>query len=265
MKSPKEIALDKKIIKLVTSYPQACEFVKALMADEELHEPQEYANVVSIRRLGFNDHGPVHMREVAVNALTMLELLRKAGVRTSLEENEAGTYEMSVCAVFAAAFMHDLGMSVGRADHEKMSCILAMPILERILSEQFSVHDRAVIKALTIEGISGHMATQRIHSVEAGLILIADGCDMERGRARIPLAINTEPKVGDIHKYSANSILCVTISEGKEKPIKIDVNMDADVGFFQIEEVLIPKVNSSPVKCHVELYAGVNGDRKRYM
>lgn len=265
MKSPKEIALDKKINKLVKPYPIVTEFVKALLEDEELHELQEYANVVSIRRLGFNDHGPVHMREVAVNALTMLELLRKAGIKTSLEENEAGTYEMSVCAVFVAAFMHDLGMSVGRDGHEKLSCILAAPILDRILVEQFSVRERVIIKTLAIEGISGHMATQRIHSVEAGLILIADGCDMERGRARIPLAINTEPKVGDIHKYSANSILCVTISEGKEKPIKIDVNMDADVGFFQIEEVLIPKVNSSPVKCFVELYAGVNGESKRYM
>lgn len=265
MKSPKEISLNKKILKLVTPYPQAIEFVKALMEDEELHELQEYANTVSIRRLGFNDHGPVHMREVAVNALTMLELLRKAGVKTSLEEDEAGTYEMSICAVFAAAFMHDLGMSVGRADHEKMSCIIATPILDRILSSKFQLHERAVIKSLTLEGISGHMATQRIYSVEAGIILIADGCDMERGRARIPLAINTEPKVGDIHKYSANSILRVKISAGEEKPIKIDVNMEADVGFFQIEEVLIPKVNSSPVKRYVELYAGVNGDRKRYM
>jgi metal-dependent HD superfamily phosphatase/phosphodiesterase len=141
--------------------------------------------------------------------------------------------------------MHDLGMSVGRADHEKMSCILAMPILERILSEQFSVHDRAVIKALTIEGISGHMATQRIHSVEAGLILIADGCDMERGRARIPLAINTEPKVGDIHKYSANAIERVMIKPGERKPIKITIEMSGDVGFFQIEEVLFTKVNSN--------------------
>lgn len=265
MKSPKEIALDKKINKLVKPYVNASKFVKALMEDEELHELQEYANIVSIRRLGFNDHGPVHMREVAVNALTMLELLRTAGVKTSLEDNEAGDYEMSLCAVFAAAFMHDLGMSVGRADHEKMSCILAMPILDRVLAQQFSIRERSIIKSLALEGISGHMATQRIHSVEAGLILIADGCDMERGRARIPLAINTEPRVGDIHKYSANSILCVTISEGEEKPIKIDVNMDADVGFFQIEEVLIPKVNSSPVKCYVELYAGVNGERKRYM
>ena len=99
MKSPKEIALDKKINKLIKPYPTVAKFVKALMEDEELHELQEYANIVSIRRLGFNDHGPVHMREVAVNALTMLELLRKAGINTSLEENDAGNYEMSRCGV----------------------------------------------------------------------------------------------------------------------------------------------------------------------
>ena len=50
------------------------------------------------------------------------------------------------------------------------------------------------------------MATHPIHSVEAGIILIADGCDMTKGRARIPLEIPSKPAEGDIHKYSANAI-----------------------------------------------------------
>jgi metal-dependent HD superfamily phosphatase/phosphodiesterase len=42
--------------------------------------------------------------------------------------------------------------------------------------------------------------------------------------------------------------------------------MSAEVGFFQIEEVLLPKINSSPAKDLVELYAGVEGQElKRYL
>ena len=98
------------------------------------------------------------------------------------------------------------------------------------------------------------------------LILIADGCDMTKGRARIPMEMNSKPSVGDIHKYSANSIEKVKILQGKEKPIKIEVHMSADVGFFQIEEVLLQKINNSPAKNLVELFAGVEGqDEKQYL
>jgi metal-dependent HD superfamily phosphatase/phosphodiesterase len=55
----------------------------------------------------------------------------------------------------------------------------------------------------------------------------------------------------------------VTIQKGVEKPIRIIVEMSAEVGFFQIEEVLLPKVNSSPVKPFVELLAGVVGQEKK--
>ena len=107
------------------------------------------------------------------------------------------------------------------------------------------------------------MSSHKIHSTEAGILLIADGCDMTKGRARIPLAINTTPKVGDIHKYSANAIKWIGIHHGERLPIKIDIEMTAEVGFFQIEEVLLEKINASPAKKYVELYAGVEGEERK--
>ncbi|MGN0845625.1 MAG: phosphohydrolase, partial [Kiritimatiellia bacterium] len=78
--------------------------------------------------------------------------------------------------------------------------------------------------------------------------------------------VKTESQVGDIHKYSANSIETVTISRGAEKPIRIDVEMTENVGFFQVEEVLMQKIGMSPARQHLELYAGVKGEpRKRYL
>ena len=71
---------------------------------------------------------------------------------------------------------------------------------------------------------------------------------------------------GDIHKYSANAIEKVKIGRGNECPLKIETHMRAEVGFFQVEEVLIPKIQSSPAKSLLELYAGVEGEEmKRYM
>jgi metal-dependent HD superfamily phosphatase/phosphodiesterase len=268
MKSPKELSLEKKLFDALEKNTPPREIASLLIHDEEVQMMQDYANTVSIVRLGFNDHGPVHMRQVARNAVKMMHLLQDAGISGSLEHDRVGTFEDSLSAVILASFLHDLGMAIGRHDHELLSATLAMPILTRILSKVYpdDMRKQVIIRSLALEGIVGHMANRKIHSIEAGVILLADGCDMEKGRARIPLALNTDPKIGDIHKYSANSIEKVSIEKGDEKPIRITVEMSSEVGFFQIEEVLFPKVNSSPVKPYVELLAGVSGEqRKQYL
>ena len=268
MKSAKEISIETKILKRLENNEICTKLVKYLFADEELQELQEYANNVSIKRLGFNDHGPVHMRQVVGNAIKMLNILQSAGIKTSLEKEEVGSFDDSMCAVILAGLMHDLGMAISRQGHEDMSVILAQPILDRALNHILpsDLHRKTIIKALATEAIVGHMSSRKIHSIEAGILLIADGCDMTKGRARIPLAINNMPRVGDIHKYSANAINRISICKGERKPIRIDIEMSGDVGFFQIEEVLLTKIDSSPAKQYVELYAGVVGcDRKCYL
>ena len=183
MKSIKEVSLESKILKRLEGSKVCTELVHYLFADDELQEMQDYANNVSIKRLGYNDHGPVHMRQVCANAIKMLNLLKDSGIQTSLEKEEIGTFEDSMCAIILAGLMHDLGMMIGRQGHEDMSVILAKHIIERTLMHLFpdNLHRRVVIKSLAIEAIVGHMASKKIHSIEAGIILIADGCDMTKG------------------------------------------------------------------------------------
>jgi len=266
MKSPKENALDRRILAMTSGLARKA--AEAMLADDEIQELQEYANSVAIRRLGYNDHGPVHMRTVVINALAMLDLLYAAGIKGSLDAEDAGSADDGRVAVMLAAFLHDVGMSVGRQNHEINSAIFAAPVLGRLLAELYpdDMRARVAVRSVAIEGIEGHMATQRIHSMEAGLILVADGCDMEKGRSRIPMMLSTEPRVGDIHQYSAAAIERVSITRGEHRPIRIEVNMSESVGFFQVEEVLLAKVNMSPVKPHIELLAAV-GDQpaRRYL
>ena len=85
-------------------------------------------------------------------------------------------------------------MSIARDSHEILSIQLAIPFIDRILNAIYSPEElmtKTAIKAITIEGIFGHMATKHIHSLEAGLVLIGDGSDMEKGRARIPAMLSS--------------------------------------------------------------------------
>lgn len=278
MKSPKEEIVEAKILKtvdeIVSKHIQGDtlprQLIDMLLSNAELKSIQDYANTVSITRIGLNDHGPVHMKTVCRNALKMLCILHEAGIKTSLEEENAGTFTDSVLAVILAALLHDSGMTIGRKNHELYSGIISYSFisdtLRLLLPDDKDVMRRTVIRSIAMEGILGHMGTNPIHSIEAGLILIADGCDMTKGRARIPLERPTKPTEGDIHKYSAHSIEKVKIMRGKDQPIKIEIHMKSEVGFFQVEEVLIPKIQSSPAKDLVELHAGVDGeDMKRYI
>jgi len=120
-----------------------------------------------------------------------------------------------------------------------------------------------MIRALAAEGITGHMGNRIIHSLEAGIVQVADGCDMTKGRARISIQLGLASKTGHIHQYSANSIEEVKITEGKEKPIRIDVHMSNEAGFFQVEEVLLKKIAGSTAKPFIELYAQVREEESR--
>jgi len=271
MKSGKELSLDSKILDRVRSFKlsgKAEKLAELLLGDDEIQAIQEYANTVSIIRLKYNDHGPVHMRTVALNSLIMMDLLRRAGVKTSLETEEAGDFEDSLSAVLCASLLHDVGMSIGRNEHELHSVYMIYPLLSRLLTEVYGreIKRQVIVRSLIMEAVYGHMGNRSITSLEAGIVQVADGCDMKKGRARISMAIAGNPRVGDIHQYSAHAIEELTIKAGKEKPISIQVQMSSEVGLFQVEEVLLNKIASGTAKSYIELYAILNGgEPKRYL
>jgi metal-dependent HD superfamily phosphatase/phosphodiesterase len=266
MKSKLEQIIDKSLLAHLQG--NTLKLAEMMISDKEIEILQDYANTVSITRLNYNDHGPVHMRKVTANAMKIMDIMNKAGIKFNTETENMAEFEDCKTAVFMASFLHDIGMSIGRDGHERMTIILTERKIESFLKEIYpdNLKKQLVVKSLVFEGIIGHMGTQKIHSLEAGVVLVADGCDMEGGRARIPLIMESGSKVGDIHKYSSASISKVYISEGIENPLRIQVEMKESVGFFQVEEVLMKKINMSPVKKYIELYAGIIGqDLKRYL
>ena len=257
-RSYKQTSIENAILKLLKGFPERV--AKKLFSDDIIQSIQEYANSVSIKRLTMNDHGPVHMRIAMLNSIAIFKLLVEAGIKPSLVSENFGTEADSMVAVMMAAFLHDIGMSIGRQNHNLMSSILVQPHLDRLLSEFYPDKKREVVmRSIITEGIVGHMATQKISSIEAGIVLVSDGCDMIGGRARIPMKIaSKKAHVGDIHRYSAASITDVQITKGSEKPVRIVIKMSESAGFFQIENVLMPKIMASPIKNYIELYALCN-------
>ncbi len=236
-----------------------------LLNDPELEALQETANHVSVVRLGYNDHGPIHMRIATLHSLTLLALLHDAGVMPSLVREQQGDYHDAQFSVALAGLIHDVGMAVTRDRHEWHSLHLGRDLIIRYLQRAYpgNLRKQILLRALIHEIVIGHMGYDKVFSVEAGALLVGDGTDMTRGRAKRTKELSTGPVVGDMHRHSADAITSVEIRAGDALPAHIAINMNDYAGIFQVEEVLIPKISASPIRSQIEVAVIVRDEPPR--
>lgn len=239
--------------------------LQEMLVDPELDALQEAANHVSVVRLGYNDHGPVHMRIATLHSLTLLALLHDAGVVPSLVREERGDYHDAQFAVALGGLIHDVGMSVTRDRHEWHSLHLGRDLIIRYLARAYpdNLLKQTLVRALIHEIVIGHMGYDKVFSIEAGVLLVGDGTDMTRGRAKRTKELSTRPVLGDMHRHSAHAITSVEIRTGDALPAHIAITMNDYAGIFQVEEVLIPKISVSPIRQHIEVTVIVGNDAPR--
>jgi len=228
--------------------------------DVELQTLWRCANVLAVDRLGYNDHGPVHVKIVANGALKMLRLLVEKGVEPSIKAD----YEMSVedaeVVVVLASIMHDLGMAFVRETHALYSAPLAMDILRRCLPLVYSPEEATIVSSEIVHAIISHHAPNMPLTVEAGIVKIADALDMEKGRARVPY----EAGRMDIHSVSAIAIEKLKIEEGEERPITIRIEMTNPAGIYQVDNLLGAKIKGSGIESYIHVEANIKeGDKTR--
>ena len=108
-------------------------FLKAVNEDEQVRA-WWYVSQVQAERLGMSDHSWVHMQIVLNIALRLLRLLVKAGVQPAVVLDHAMSAKDAEVVVAGGALLHDVGMSIHRADHEAYSLFLASGALERLLA-----------------------------------------------------------------------------------------------------------------------------------
>ena len=113
-------------------------------ADPELRGWWHMAQVTS-ERLGMSDHSWVHVQIVLNIALRLLRLLAKAGVEPAMVTDHGMGRRDAEVVVAAGALLHDVGMSIHRADHEAYSLFLAEPKLRQLLDGVYEEPERTVV------------------------------------------------------------------------------------------------------------------------
>ena len=227
-------------------------------ADPEVRGWWHMAQVNS-ERLGMSDHSWVHVQIVLNIALRLLRLLVKAGVQPALVADHAMRSRDSEVVVAAGALLHDVGMSIHRADHESFSLFLAERKLRELLADVYGDAERSVVIAESLHAIIGHRRRGEPYTVEAGVVRVADALDLAHGRSRIPVEAG---QVG-IHAISAAAIDSIDIAAGDDRAVRIAIEMNNSAGVFQVDDLLATKLRDTPLAKHVEVIAAVAGEAEK--
>ena len=229
--------------------------------DPEITTYLEAQNVNPVARKGYNDHGTKHIEIVRNRALRLYELLKHGDV----EFNGAGDQGLeeadeSVIIAFAAT-IHDIGHVVHRDSHAYYSIPLAADLLDRVLPEFYDdVGDRVRVKAEVLHAILCHHTEEDPLTTEAGVIRIADGLDMERGRSRLPY----ERGGRGINTISSQAIESVSLHEGDGTPVLVEIKMGNAAGVYQVDELLKEKLHRSGLEDDVRIVAlNTSGDNNQ--
>jgi metal-dependent HD superfamily phosphatase/phosphodiesterase len=233
-------------------------FLEAVNADERVRAWWYMAQITS-ERLGMSDHSWVHVQVVLNIALRLLRLLLKGGIEPAMVTDHGMKDRDAEVVVAGGALLHDVGMSIHRADHEAYSLFMVEERLQSLLADCYEEPERTVVSAEIMHAIIGHRRRGEPYTVEAGVVRVADALDMAQGRSRIPV----EGGQYGIHALSAAAIDEVRIEAGDERPVKVEIEMNNSAGIFQVDDLLATKLRGTPLEGHVEVIAQVKGETEK--
>ncbi len=233
-------------------------FLEAANSDEQVRA-WWYMTQVHSERLGMSDHSWVHMQIVLNIALRLLRLLVKAGVEPAVVADHGMPSRDAEVVVAGGALLHDVGMSIHRADHEAYSLFLANGALERLLAEGYKQPERTIVASEILHTIIGHRRRGEPYTLEAGVVRVADALDMAQGRTRLPIEAGQE----GIHSISAAAVDEVRIEPGEKRPVRLEIELNNSAGIFQVDDLLATKIRDTPLEGKVEVVAQIEGETEK--
>ena len=219
------------------------------------------ANVNAVRRMRINDHSWVHIQVVTNVGLKLTRDLARKGAELGMVRDYGMRREDAEVVVVLGCLFHCVGMAVHRRGHEDWSLFMAADRLPGLLEGLYAEPERTIVIAEVLQTITAHRADGEPLSLEAGIVRVADALDMAKGRSRIPFS---EGRVS-IHSLSAAAIERVTITDGVERPILVEIEMNNSSGVYQVDGLLRKKLSGSGLENWIEVVARIEGESEKLL
>ena len=161
--------------------------------------------------------------------------------------------------VAAGALLHDVGMSIHRADHEAYSLFLAERKLASSSTASTRSRERTVVVSESLHAIIGHRRRGEPYTLEAGVVRVADALDMAQGargcRSRRVGSASTRCRPPRSTRSRSTA--------GDERAVRIEIKMNNSAGIFQVDDLLATKLRGTPLEGHVEVVATIEGETEK--
>jgi uncharacterized protein len=231
----------------------------AVNDDDQVKAWWHVSAVNATRRLGMSDHGWVHIQVVLNIGLRLGRLLFRRGVVPGVVSDYGMSDRDAEVVIAAGCLFHCVGMSIHREDHERYSLFLTADKLGTLLSGAYDEPERSIIVSEALHAIIGHRRKGAPFTVEAGIVRVADALDMARGRSRVPFEAGHQ----NIHSLSAYAIEEVKISPGRDRAVRVEIQMSNSAGIFQVDELLATKLRGSGLEQHIEVIARIDAEHEQ--
>jgi uncharacterized protein len=231
----------------------------AVNADDQVKAWWHVSAVNATRRLQMSDHSWVHIQVVLNIALRLGRLLFRRGVVPSVVTDYGMNERDAEVVIAAACLLHCVGMSIHRDDHERFSLFLTADRLGGLLAGSYDEPERTIIVSEALHAIIGHRRKGAPFTVEAGIVRVADALDMARGRSRVPFEAGHQ----NIHSLSAYAIEEVKISPGRDRAVRVEIEMSNSAGIYQVDELLATKLRGSGLEQHIEVIARIDAEHEQ--
>ncbi|HEV7752858.1 MAG TPA: phosphohydrolase [Baekduia sp.] len=218
-----------------------------------------HAAGINAQRLGMSDHSWVHIQIVTNIALRLSRLLSKRGVGPSVVGDYGLSERDAEVIIAAATLFHCVGMSIHRQDHEQFSLFLTADKLPKLLAPMYDEPTRSIIVAEASHAIISHRSKGAPFTIEGSIVRVADALDMAKGRSRVPF----EQLLPNIHSLSSYAIDSVKISPGREKAVRVEIEMNNSAGIYQVDEGLGTKLRNTPLAEHLEVVARIDAEHEQ--
>ena len=193
----------------------------------------------SLVALGYTEHSFAHVTKCAFVAAEILSTL--------------GYDEHTIELTKIAAYMHDIGNVINRADHAQSGAVMAFRILDKLGMPAADIS--AVITAI---GNHDEHTAYPVNAIAAALIL-ADKCDVRRSRVRNPRSI-----AFDIHDRVNYAVAqsCTILSEDR-RSVTLDLSIDSEISpvltYFEIFMDRMLLCQKAAKRLNLQFHLCING------
>src|SRR5436309_14787494 len=124
-----EAQIDRELSTLLEPYRTARETYATLSHDPVVASLLEQANIVSITRMGYNDHGKVHAKIVTMNAIKIYNIRSNTNMEPNIVREGIGANDNAVACLLSGAYLHETGISISRDNQDLLGVTLARDVL----------------------------------------------------------------------------------------------------------------------------------------